>query len=341
MNRPLLITFAVFSLLTGCSPDEPLISSYQDEWRLLVAGPNGLATYTMPAGELANGNVWSGPLGDAYPASELSRFRDEIYVLHRSQPWIIVISESTLLATDTIDLGTNGPATDIAFANATTAYVTLAATRSVGIVDITTNSLVRTIDLGTRPAGIAATGNQICVALVDANEIAVIDSRTNVVEARLGVDRAPVYVEADDLNSIFCIVCLGAGKIDEEVQSIPTIVFMTAGNRTIVKKMDVSGRATDASLQFPRGLVVTANEMAFVPVQNGLVRVNTRTRSKTTVIQFESYDHIGYNPARAELLVQRTLNGVTTTDALDEYGEVFRSSTTQADSSAAFVGISR
>ncbi|MBK7032353.1 MAG: hypothetical protein IPH49_03580 [Ignavibacteria bacterium] len=341
MTRPLLSSLVLCLVVIGCSPDEPLISSFADEWRLLTAGPNGLATYTMPAGDLANPSVWSGPVGTSYPASDIKRFRDEIYVLHSSQPWIVVINEATLLATDTIDLGTDGPASDIAFANATTAYVTLATTKSVGIVDVTTNTLVRTIALGSRPAGIASTGNQICVALVDVNEVAVIDSRTNTVEARIGVDQAPYYVEADDLNSVFCIVCLGSGKIDDGIESVPTIVFVSAASRAILKKLDVSGKSTNAPSQLPRGLVVTVNETAFVPVQNGLVRVNTRTRNKTTLIQFDAYDQIGYNPARAEIMVQRTVEGVTTTDVLDEYGEVFKASTTQADSSSALVGIGR
>lgn len=341
MTRPLLTSLALCLLVAGCSPDEPLINSFADEWRLLSAGPTGLATYTMPAGDLADPSVWSGPSGTLYPASELKRFRDEIYLLHTNQPWIVVINEATLLATDTIDLGIGGPATDIAFANATTAYVTLANSQSVGIIDITTNSLVRTIALGSRPAGIAATGNQICVALIDANEVVVIDSRTNAIEARVGVDQAPSYVEADDLNAVFCIVCLGAGKIDDGIQSVPTIIFMSASTRAILKKLDVSGKSTNAPSQLPRGLVVTANETAFVPVQNGLVRVNTRTRNKTTVIQFDSYHRIGYNPARAEIIVQRTAEGVTTTDVLDEYGEIYKASTTQADSSTALVGIGR
>ncbi|MBC8125250.1 MAG: hypothetical protein H7X70_05910, partial [Candidatus Kapabacteria bacterium] len=289
MIRPLLAVFLSVLILTGCAPDEPTITTFVDEWRLLSAGPSGLTTITMPTGIVANPSVWTGPDGSVFPVSKIKRFREDVYALHSTLPWIIIFDATTLAPKDTIDLGVNGAAFDITFANATTAYVSFPSTNAVGIIDLTVGIVVSTIDVGTRTAGITSAGNQVCVALTSANEIAIIDTRTNLVETRLQTDPAPVFVDADGLNAVFCIVCLGSGKLDTEVQTAPTIVFVSATSRTILKKMDISGRPTNASLQLPRGLIVTASEYAFVPVQNGLVRINTRTRNKTTVIQFESY----------------------------------------------------
>jgi len=127
-------------------------------------------------------------------------------------------------------------------------------------------------------------------------------------------------------------VCLGSGKIDADASTVPLLEFLSATTRQILKSMDVSGRATNASAQMPRGLVVTSGEFAFVPVQNGLVRVNTRQRNRTIVMQQESYDGIVYNPARAEILLTRSREGASTCEIIDEFGEVIRSSVTRPDS---------
>ncbi|MCX6139706.1 MAG: hypothetical protein NTX15_02560 [Candidatus Kapabacteria bacterium] len=341
MNRHFIAFAFMVILLVGCSPDEPTITSFVDEWRILIAGPLGVSTISMPKGEVANSNVWSGPSGTSFPIEETKQFRDNIYLLHASQPWIVILDASSLVAKDTIDLGSKGIAIDITFANATTAYVSLPMSRSVGVVDLTVNSLVAIIDLNAETSGIASTGNQICVALLSTNEVAIIDSRTNLVEARLSVDPAPTFVEADDLNAVFCIVSLGNGKINSETQTPPSIAFVSATTRAILKKLEISGRPTNAAAQLPRGLVVTAGEFAFVPVQNGLTRVNTRTRNKVSLVQFDSYDRIGYNPARAEILLQRTSGGSTNYDVVDEFGEVVKTTTTQPDSAAALLGIGR
>lgn len=341
MNRLIIASACLTMFLAGCSPDEPTITSFVDEWRILIAGPVSVSTITMPKGEVSNGSVWTGPSGVSFPIAEIKRFRDNIYLLHATQPWIVIMDATSLVAKDTVDLGASGPAVDIAFANATTAYVSLPTASAVGIVDLTVSALVSSIALGAEPSGIASTGNQICVALRSTNEVAIIDSRTNLVETRLGVDPAPVFVEADDLNSLFCIVSLGNGKINAEPQTAPTLAFLSATTRTILKKLEVSGRSTNAAAQFPRGLVVTASEFAFVPVQNGLTRVNTRTRNKVSLVQFDSYDRLGYNPARAEILLQRTSGGNTTYDVVDEFGEVVKASTIQPDSSVALTGIGR
>jgi len=341
MIRTLLAAFLSVLILGGCAPTEPTITTFVDEWRLLSAGPNGLTTITMPTGIVANPSVWAGPDGTVFPVSKIKRFRENVYALHSSLPWIIIFDATTLVPKDTIDLGGNGVPFDITFPNATTAYVSCPNTNAVGIIDLTVGVVVATIDVGSKSAGIASAGNQVCVALTSANELAIIDTRTNLVETRLPTDPAPVYVDADGLNAVFCIVCLGSGKLDPEIPTAPTIIFVSATSRTILKKLDIAGRPTNASLQLPRGLIVTANEYAFVPVQNGLVRVNTRTRNKVTVIQFDSYDAIAYNPARAEIILQRALDGGTVYDVLDEFAENTKASSVQADSSSSIIGIGR
>ncbi len=329
--------FCLAALLGACSADEPTITSYKESWRLLASARNETFSISMPNGETASQTVWADKTGTDYGLTSITAFRDKLYLLHSVQPWIIVLDAFTMASLDTMNLGANGTVADIAFANATTAYVTLPAAGAIGVIDLTTGTLARIIDVGGSPQGIAATGNQIIATLPLLNQAVIVDSRTNVVEARIETSIAPWYAEADDLNNVFCIVALGSGKSSgsTEPPSAPMIDFILATTRQRVKTLEVSGRATNAAAQLPTGLVVTRNEFAFIPVQNGLVRVNTRTRNRTNVVQFEEFSGIAYNPSRAEILCRKASGATTVCQVFDEFGEELRATVTIADSISA------
>ena len=56
MKNYLLLCLSLV-LISSCSPDEPLINSFDDTYRYLVAGRSGLSTISMPDGLVENPNV--------------------------------------------------------------------------------------------------------------------------------------------------------------------------------------------------------------------------------------------------------------------------------------------
>lgn len=335
--KPFLPLFLLAGLVIGsCEPSEPVISSFDDRWRLLASDGPGIALYAMPDGSTERSDVWTGASGTS---TNITEFRDRLYVLPTTEPWIVILDRVTLVALDTINLDTLGVVADMAFANATTAYAVHTEKNTVSVIDITTNEAVRTIAMANGPTSIAALGNQLAVACSRANVVQIIDSRTNAVEASIDVPEVPYYIRPSVIFSLFTVVSLGNGKLDVAPQTTPQITFINPSTRAVITSLDLTGRPSEAFQQHPRGLIVTATGFAYVPVQSGLLRVNTRSRTKASVIMHTEYSDVAYNAARAELLLLRTDGPVV--EVWDELAENQKASVTLRSQPGAFVGLPR
>ncbi len=338
ISRLAIVILAILGI-TACQPEEPLINNFDGKWRLLASGPAGLFTVAMPEG------VWQGPAWTPtsatapYPVSRIVEFRDEIFLLMRD-PQIVVLDRSTFAVRATIDLGANGAAGGIAFANATTAYVSLPSSMNVGIVDLTVDQLVSTIQIGHTTSDITAVGNQICVLLPETREAKVIDSRTNTVEGTVVLPTdAPILVGGDGPSSVFCVVAKGAGKDSGSVEpkTSPTLTSIDVLTRRITATVPLTARDSEGPQQIPMGLAINANGYCFVPVQNGLLQASTRSPRRAAAIQFDAYSAVAYDASRARVLCVR--NGGRDVDVFDEYAENKIGSVSLPDSVNAVLGL--
>lgn len=304
------LVVATILLGIGCSPEEPIINTFVDEWRLVAArGQTEITSTVVPNGESSSINPSGVDLGSS---PSMIQFRNSIYIFTPNRPWIIVYDVEKLIYTDTIfTFGQLDGVTDMCFANATTAYAVSPLNNCIGIIDLTASKVAAVITMPGSPQQIACLGNQIVATIPDSNSVVVIDSRTNGIEDRIQVGQRPWYVREDAVANVFCIVSLGQGKVDQLDPTTPTISFLSPTTREILKTLDLTVKASEGPKQLPRGLAVSATQNAFVPVQSGLLRVSTRTRSRVSSVQSDSFDVISYNDARAELICQRATGGGT------------------------------
>jgi len=326
----------VAAIIASCTPDEPVISSFEDRWRLLASDGPGIALYGMPDGNTERSDVWSGTSGIS---TNITEFRDQLYILPTTDPWIVVLDRVTLVALDTINMDTLGVVSDMAFANATTAYAVHYDKSLVSVIDITTNQVVRIISVANGPRSIAALGNQLAVACALANVVQIIDSRTNAVEATIDVPPVPYYIRSSTQNSVFVVVGLGNGKLDSAVQTASQMTFINPTTRAVITTIELTGRPAELLEQYPRGLIVTPTGFAYVPVQTGLLRVNARTRAKSSLVLQTDYSSIAYNGARAELLLLRADGPMV--EVWDELAENQKSSVTLRAKPGAILGLPR
>lgn len=292
-------------LLVACSPDEPIINSFDDSWRLLSAGEGtGLSLTKMSAGTLVDADVMATATGSASPAiRRLRRYRSDAFVLHANASTITVLTTDSLRQRAVIDLGQLGPASDIAFVNATTAFATHTASNVVSVIDLTTYTVADTIGVTGNPIGIAALGNQIGVVSQTASTFTMIDSRTFDVVATLNAPTAPTFIDVDATNGVFVIVSLGAGKIDPGPATMPTMSFVNVASRTLTNTLELSVRAGQGAEKVASALAMSAQGYAFVSLENVVLRVNTRSRSRATMILEGAFADLASVPARAEILV--------------------------------------
>ena len=333
-----IITLAFLILGYGCSPTDTVINSFDDRWTIASTTPRGLAFVSMPSGSTSSEFVW-GDFPNSF--SKLTVFRDRLYALNDWQTYILVFDASGRTVVDTLTTTLYEYPNDIAFANATSAYVVMKRYNVMLVMDLLTGFAPRTIELPGIATSVACMGNQICAVIPSKDVAVLIDTRTNDITKTIPTAASPLYVSADPANENFVIVCMGNGKLNSLAATNPMMQFLKPESGSIIATVDISGRATNAAAQRPRGLVVTANEEAFVPVQNGLVRVSTRTRSKSSVVQFESYDGIFANPARAELMMVRYVPEGSVIDIFDEFAETLKLSITRPDSVRALSGMAQ
>jgi YVTN family beta-propeller protein len=293
-------------LLHACTPEEPFIDSFSDAWRVIVADDApGLRLASMPVGTVTNDQLYNSATGSPLTDTITSvlAYRDQLFFVHSSAPTIDVVHRDSLKRVATINVAPLSAAHDVAFANATTAYSTHPLDSVVAIIDLTTYQVVRTIPCGVRPLGIAVTGNQVYVADQATNTVHVIDTRTNLVTASLPSVIAPTFVEHDPANDQVMVVGLGAGKIDDAAKTTPQAVFIQGATKTVSPAIDLTARAADGPGQIPNGLAITLTENAFIPVNNALLRISTRTKNRAVAAQFTSFSAVSYNPLRAEVLL--------------------------------------
>lgn len=328
-------------IVIGCSPEEPLINTFVDEWRLLAtSGKTDLTSTLVPNGASVSVN----PSGvDFGTAPSMVQFRNNIYIFSATRPWIIVYDAEKLVYTDTIfTFQQLDGISDLCFANATTAYATSPANSCVGVIDLTASKVASVIKTPGAPQQIACLGNQMAATIPDSNTVLILDTRTNGIEDRIQLGVKPWYVREDALANVFCVVSLGNGKVDQIEQSTPTISFVSATTREVLKTLDLTIKAPDGPKQYPRGLAISASSNAYVPVQAGLLRVNTRTRSRVTAAQSDSFDIVAYNDARAEVICQRAAGGdAPQVVVFDESGSTKKYTLPRTSRASSLLGIPR
>lgn len=302
MLRLFLCSAAAVVLATGCSPEEPFIDSYNDAWRLLAASKTGsLTLIAMPSGTVVSTDVLKAALGESVGVGSMHRFRDDVFVLAAEESQIVVLTADSLRRKAVINTGSAGRASSIAFANATTAFVTHPASNVVLVIDLTTYTVADTIPVPGRPIGIAIIGNQGCVVSQRTGEARLFDTRTFALSDPQRVTEAPTYIEADPSNGAFVIVSLGAGKVDADAPSVPVMSFVDLSTRSVAATVNLTPRAGQGAERIPNGLTLTDEGFAYVPLDDLIIRVPLRSRSRATLVNEGVYSCITAIPTRAEV----------------------------------------
>jgi DNA-binding beta-propeller fold protein YncE len=301
LERPsILIRIALLLLLASCSPDEPIIDNTVRSWRLLLVHANGtVADVTMPEGTSTNPPSLSLVGG----VEKCRQYRDDLYALSRDSALVVVVDARTMVERQRISLDTAGPAADIIFANATTAYALHAGTNVVSVIDLTVGVVVQQIAVGDRPIAGAVYGNQLGIVCQGAERLDVIDSRTNAVEASVPIAEAPAFIDVDPLQQAFCITTLGAGRVDRRPTTTPKLWVVRISDRAVLGAADVTNRDADGPRQRVGGMAIAQQQFAYVPATTAILRVNLRTRARATAVLLQEFHAIAVNDVRNEMLL--------------------------------------
>jgi DNA-binding beta-propeller fold protein YncE len=295
-------------VMPSCVPRENVINPPESDWQLLALSPerpSRLAIFNQPSNTVADNNAFSvlGANGIGGRVSKIVTFRENIYVLLPDERKIEVLSSATYRRVATLDFSASGrvPA-DIAFANATTGYIAFSEGSNVGVLDITVFRVVADINVGQWPVDLETQGNVIYCALQRENAIAIIDSRSNSVTARIPVPPAPTFMGVSVNGRTLVVVSAGGGKFDNSPRSAGRVAFVDIVSRSI-RSQAVLTNTADSTSDVPRGFAITELDFAFVPMNSTLLRLDTRNFVRSTIANNVKYRNVSYNPIRGELLL--------------------------------------
>jgi DNA-binding beta-propeller fold protein YncE len=302
-------TLVVLAMTTNsCVPREIVINPPESDWQLLALSPepqSRLVVFNQPANTLANNNLFAvlGASGIGGRVSKIVPFREHIYVFLPEQRRIEVLSSATYMRRTTLDFSqADRIPSDIVFANATTGYIAFSNTSVVSVLDITVFRVVSDIQVGQGPVELEVQENQIYCALQRDNALAIIDSRLNAVTARLPMPTAPTFLGLTPNGRFLMVVSAGAGKFDNAPRTVGRVTFVELATRRVVSQSPLS-TTLDSLTDTPRGLAITERDFAFIPLNNTLIRFETRRYTPSLVRTNVQFRTITYNPVRAELLL--------------------------------------
>lgn len=300
----------VFLLISGCSPIENTIGSPNSSWKLLMATneyPSKLVRLNLPENIVASTDVYFSGNGRQMTstATRIKIFRDFVFIFQPESHSLEILSQSRnykSLAVLNFSQDFRTPS-DIAFANATTAFLAFGDDSVVGVLDITdstTLKITQYINVGKNPIAITASGNQIFTANKGDNSVSQIDSRTNSVLATIQLSATPLFLEPNTDGTEIVVVCKGENFNDYFSKA----VFIDALTGVITAQTLLYDSGKDSSFATPHGLAVTANGFAFVTIYGGiLLRLDVRNRTSVRSVLNGNFQNIIYNSIRNELML--------------------------------------
>lgn len=301
-----IILLAVL-LIGACAPEENIVTPNQDFWTLFSIPTNENTVYSEKVSGITLSERKSIHVGDS-KINKVYIYRDQLFVLFPEAKSIKILNRLNNAELHTIDFSSmQKKPISMAFGNATTGYVIFENDSIVMLYDILNKKLAGSIVVGQNTidiiTGLGDRQNQVFVANLGSNTISHIDTRTNKVEKQYAVLTAPRFLSNDPTGTKLVYVSEGAGKTNGAVtRTTAGIGFIDIDKKVLLAQMTISTRDIDSIDAVPSGLAVTANEWAFVPFSNGLVRVDTREYKTYSTISRNVYSGIVYNNRRREVL---------------------------------------
>ncbi|MCX8054058.1 MAG: hypothetical protein N3A67_00110 [Ignavibacteria bacterium] len=303
------ILFIAF-LLAACNSEEKLIDNFKDNNKALFIY-NTENNLSIAKVDLLNGNVLEENILSKLPQININdtislarHFRDNIFLFAKGSFKIYVLDFNTLDYKYTIDFSQSQIIpNDIAFANATDAYISFENTDKVGLLDLTNFVLAKQIKVGSSPRSIAASGNQIYVANYSDNTVSIIDSRTNKQESVISVAPYPVYVGVRSDGKEVVVVSRGLGKDLTDVAptaAIATIIDVSTKQK--VAEIPIGTSSIKAETVLPVSSVITNSNYLFATNGSNLFRINVKSRSSAYNVGKYSYRELFFNNFRSEMI---------------------------------------
>lgn len=227
---------------------------------------NASITSYEPATETVSQNVFQQandrPLGDIAAHSAL--IGDYLYIVVSNSDKIEVVDPVTFVAEETIfvdDFGGSSPQW-IQQVSDTKAYVSNLTGTTVSILDLTTNEITGSIEVGPNPEGIAVSNGKAYVALTafgEGTQVAVVDIATDELTGLIDVHDNPRFLFTDDAGFVW-LMATGNYGFGDSPESFGELNRIDPATDEVTAVIELGGKPLSMQLDMQTNLAYVVNE---------------------------------------------------------------------------------
>ena len=307
-NIAYIVIISSLIVFSSCTPEEKIINPAQDTWTLLTiskGNPNDLQQSQIINNIPTNTTT---VYNRGIEITGIKEYRNMLFLMMPSIYKIMILDRATYKAIDSIDFSISKRIpSDIAFGNATSAYIAHQNDSIVTVYDLFNFKIATEIKVGNGgiaiQEGLGNRQNQIFVANSKSNSVSQIDTRTNTVIKTYYVQDAPSFLQADPTGSKMIVACQGKKNADTSSNTVSSIVFIDIDKKLILDETLLNTGKVDAIQARINSIAITNSEWVFIAMTNGLFRLDTREHKALSTMSSESYVGLSYNARKRDLLM--------------------------------------
>jgi YVTN family beta-propeller protein len=307
-NIAYIVIISSLIVFFSCTPEEKIINPAQDTWTLLTiskGNPNDLQQSQIINNIPTNTTT---VYNRGIEITGIKEYRNMLFLMMPSIYKIMILDRATYKAIDSIDFSISKRIpSDIAFGNATSAYIAHQNDSIVTVYDLFNFKIATEIKVGNGgiaiQEGLGNRQNQIFVANSKSNSVSQIDTRTNTVIKTYYMQDAPSFLQADPTGSKMIVACQGKKNADTSSNTVSSIVFIDIDKKLILDETPLNTGKVDAIQARINSIAITNSEWVFIAMTNGLFRLDTREHKALSTMSSESYDGLSYNARKRDLLM--------------------------------------
>jgi hypothetical protein len=277
--------FIIF-LVFGCKKEESLIEGESPpQYFYIVTGdqPNTIKLFELNSKKVEVEDVFY--LKNKIKLDQISQiveYRGILYIFQKETYRITIAYADSLIFIKNLDWSNEKrKPSSIAFANATTGFISFENDSIVSVLDLTNFQVAREVTTKS-PISYLENVEQYIIGLSISTGLAtIIDSRTFSVERAFWVGDSPLSCAySSNRNTVF-ILCAGKGKYDSsQVKTKAKIITLSFPDFNKALEVDLNIGSTSANDLVPTGLTVYGKYFGFISTFSGLLRFSLSNPSQ-------------------------------------------------------------
>jgi hypothetical protein len=309
-------SFLVVALLSSifffsCS-NEKLITEIGSGKNITAATYDGnahLAKFSFPDGAVLSTDKYFEVNGNYISNNKISKIKpylQYLFVIIPDDYKVIVINKTTFkFVAEYVFSDKSEKPKDIAFANATEAYLIMEETNKIYLIDTYYHKIAKQIDLKNYPSSVYVLGNKVFFTIPLDNTVEVFDTPSHsFIKTINNVGEMPYLIYKNADGSKLIVISAGMGKVPGDFRdaiSLPQVSLINSNDYTVISTNDINPPKAELMNQLPFDFIVTNKDWGFFISQDYLIRVDLEQPIYSIQIANKPFKSLYYNQIYNEL----------------------------------------